>query len=601
MRIVLKKAYAERFLLFDKLSLDLDNQGLVFLMGSRKHTGAYSSNSSGKTSLLSLVPWIIWGKTLKDTRDVTRVIKFGEQTCFGRVEGEIDDKPFFIERLRSTNRSSEIRTSFTGSSRLNDIQPEINTVFGSFELSQNTVALGQKKALEFLSSKDSDLKKLLIELFGLYKYQGWHQTATNERSYFLKVCKELDTEIKIKELELDKLIIKVAYNSEMLYKESKAAREALQDQVVDLTAKVDEAYKAHELIRVKLGHTEGCIKLADRHLDELRSAADQVSLKLQKSRDESDNLLAKLKAVIKDSKCVTCGQAINDTRHLREKWAAQLGQLEIQIQSLRKTLSEASRAYYSYKNTEYASISGQHEDVKIQFATTANNKERLYMELYSAKRKLKELPRYEDVTVSNDELVDKQKEINILGDLAKSINGLIPYLDFWIENYSPKGIPSDIIAKGLPIITQLTNDILGEWTENHLKLNIESKDVSRTGNVLDNITFKVNDLGQDVYWSDCSQGQERRITVALFLALAMTQEALSGVSWNIRFIDELFDILDRPGIEGIVRILRRMAGNKIPTVVLSSHRNELGDLDVFSKIWIVDRGEASVLRVHDCM
>ena len=74
------------------------------------------------------------------------------------------------------------------------------------------------------------------------------------------------------------------------------------------------------------------------------------------------------------------------------------------------------------------------------------------------------------------------------------------------------------------------------------------------------------------------------------------QSILTGVSWNVRFIDELFDGLDDLGVQRVMQLLGDTTD--VTTTICSSHRSSLKELDGWDKHWkVVSSGNKSKLLV----
>jgi len=159
-------------------------------------------------------------------------------------------------------------------------------------------------------------------------------------------------------------------------------------------------------------------------------------------------------------------------------------------------------------------------------------------------------------------------------------------MEYWKGAFSYKGIPSMQIAESLPMLVQQINEYLPVLSDNDLLIDILPVDANRKGKLLDQLTFLVWKKGRWMYLEDTSDGEQRRIVISMFLALSSIQSLFTGVEWNVRFIDELFDGLDRPGIECVMKVLH---GLSTPTIIVTSHRSELREFG-FSKMWIAKSG-----------
>ena len=597
MRIELTRAEGTNFLQYPRVEMPLGNQGLVFLAGELEHN-RQRSNSAGKTAALSLVSWVIWGKILKDTRDVGRVVRYDADSCTGVLEGTIEGQPFTIERTR-TRKDTIVRASFAGSSRAQDVQAEINAVFGTFELAQNTVFLAQRKALEFLTATDADRRRILEELLKIGVWREALDRVKSDIEWARENRVTLQRELSDAQVGLDKIRTEIRHARELALTdirtrigileatlaERKQGIHALQFAALDAKNMVDNLRQDYEAARRKLTSEQDDFNAYLRKAASMRSAID--------AKRQVMRMLA-------SGMCPTCNRPTDDkTAH--DRLADEITAAESELEALHteyiakdkvinRLSGDAERAHGTYR------AAMTEKRVAEEKLHDANNEIlRLSKDLADLDRKLGEA----DVALSQDhtEAVERFERIvasrtEALADLDRGVKAM----EFWKEGFSFKGIPSMLITESLPLLVQKTNEVLAVLSDDEMSIDILPADAKRDGkSLLEKLTFVVSKDGRDVYMEDCSAGEQRRIVISIFLALAKMQSVLTGQSWNIRLVDELFDELDPHGIERVMRVLRGMADGS--TILVTSHRSELASLDGFARCWTVRRGlNGSVLH-----
>lgn len=603
MRIELVDAEGVDFLQYPHISIELDKQGLVFLSGSLEHNRS-RSNSAGKTAALSLVSWILWGRILKDTRDVTGVIRYECSECSGTLKGRIDGAEFAIKRTR-TKSGSTLYASFAGSSRTQDVQNEINDVFGTFDLAQNTVFLAQRKALEFLSATDSDRRKILEELL---KIGVWREAQD-------RVKEDIDW-AKDKESTLRRELQDAAHGKEALETEIRHARELATSDLRSVIRIHQENIDDKQSVLPSLKNTYESLQEAyeKKHLHEdkvhtnlLLSAEAELRVhrrELHTLEQESASDAREYRRLKEGGNCPTCRQPVPPHD-------------EAVINGAHKRMTESSLAL-----TEKATVIKNQEAIVDRSRLVAlKHQENCYMKrqelvaardafvlaeesIRSSRSKVEEARRQlEEVQASLAK--DSTEKIAQYDHVIKTRTESLDELDrgrkameFWKEGFSFKGIPSMLISESLPLLVKNANHVLRILSDDELSLDILPADAKRDGkSLMEKLTFLVSKDGREVYMEDCSAGEQRRIVISIFLALARMQSVLTGISWNVRLVDELFDELDDHGIERVMRVLREMSSDH--TILVTSHRSSLRDLDGFDQKWTVLRKHTGSVLIKE--
>mgnify|MGYP001567458175 CR=1 FL=1 len=585
MQIDLDNAIAENFLQYQQLSIPLRNQGLVFLGGEMEYDQS-RSNGTGKTSCLSLVPWVIWGRLLRDMHDVSRVINYEAKSCYGRVEGTLGDNKFWIERSRTRKGEPEIKTSFAGSSRSLNIQDEINQIFGTFELAQNTVFLIQRKALEFMTAGNAGRRQIMEDLLKIDKWNRHHEAVKSDIMWANTTLTGLRSDLAMAEIGLDALLAKIETSHKLA--------------TLDLDAQC-------RLLNTQLGVAELGHKQLQVRYTALRKAHLEVSDRLKESRIITDRLsrltadkrctLIRLSTTLENLKtsiaqlqtgvCPTCH------RPLVKDFAVDQKTQEILCDQIATVSAEVTQSTMEYEAALASTTTIQGEEhktsAKIQEVTHRLTESKKI--LSNVKFNISEI---EDQIrcVSQETDTDHRKEVheyqrvittrrNAIAELEHGVR----FMELCKEGFSYRGIPSLLISNSLPLLVQETNKNLSTLSDDELSINILPADISSDGKILERLTFLVSKNGHTAYLNDYSDGEQRRGIIALFLGLLSIRSLLTGVKWMSCFIDELFDGLDAPGVERAIRVLRNIP--HVNTTIITSHRSELAALGGFSKVWSV--------------
>ena len=599
--IVIKKAKATNFLQYKEIDMDLQSSGLVFLSGELSHDRS-RSNSAGKTAAISVVPWVLWGKTLRDMRDSSSVINYDATECSAEVEGTMDGQSFFVKRARSRSGSVVVVASFAGSSRSRDVQEEINAVFGTFDMAQNTVFLAQRKALEFLSSTDAERRKILEDLLKMRTWREAHDRVRDDIEWANESIQKLTSEMNSAQQKIDKIVSDREHALEV-------ARTNLSARVEEAESLLSEKSSVAEETRSSIEALESEFSAALSVYNEAKTRANAESRRLNNLRSrlaDATSARRKAESSLRDARkgvCGSCSQSIPVNTQL----VTRLENACIDAEKDEKTCSadlEDSMSSSSHLNDEASEKMASYNAVANKKNALVYSLDAVQKEMESIEKKIRSLE--QEKKKVDDTLADgKEEEVLRLSTVVKNRTSALADLKkgmdamrFWKEGFSLKGVPSMLVGESLPLLVQKTNEVLSVLSDNELTLDILTLDAKRDGkSIMEKLTFVVGKEGREVYMEDCSAGEQRRIVISIFLALSKMQTVLTGQSWNIRMVDELFDELDPHGIERVMRVLKNMAGTY--TILVTSHRTELKDLDGFTRRWTARRTVGTSVLVCD--
>jgi DNA repair exonuclease SbcCD ATPase subunit len=143
----------------------------------------------------------------------------------------------------------------------------------------------------------------------------------------------------------------------------------------------------------------------------------------------------------------------------------------------------------------------------------------------------------------------------------------IPYFNFWADAFGDKGVRKFVIDQILPIL----NDHVAEM----LDLLVDSNLILTFDNEFNETIKRVTDETPIIY-DLLSNGQKRRINLAISQAFAHVRELNTGSMPNIMFLDEVSINMDSQGNNSIYKLIKEMAKNKV--VFVTTHDQELSDL-----------------------
>ena len=166
-----------------------------------------------------------------------------------------------------------------------------------------------------------------------------------------------------------------------------------------------------------------------------------------------------------------------------------------------------------------------------------------------------------EADIKDKECKDKKREL-------EQVEGVNPYIDFWIHGYSPKGIPKSAIMEILPAL----NDRIAHW----LQFLIDGKiALTFDGELNETIERNPSDGDPFIYYV-LSGGERRRLNLAVSQAFAYIMMLSSGVSPSLVFLDEVTTNIDPIGVIGVYNMILELSKEK--QVFVTTHDQELLNL-----------------------
>jgi DNA repair exonuclease SbcCD ATPase subunit len=129
----------------------------------------------------------------------------------------------------------------------------------------------------------------------------------------------------------------------------------------------------------------------------------------------------------------------------------------------------------------------------------------------------------------------------------------------------PKGVRAQILQRALSSLSELANTYL-TWLSPGIRVHILPYTTTSTGATTDAYQLLVEGAGGHKY-EGASGGEKRRIDIALVLALAQLRRS------DMLIADDLFDALDRDGVDAVCELLVHVASKGRAVVLLTHTQN----------------------------
>jgi DNA repair exonuclease SbcCD ATPase subunit len=166
----------------------------------------------------------------------------------------------------------------------------------------------------------------------------------------------------------------------------------------------------------------------------------------------------------------------------------------------------------------------------------------------------------QQIVVANGNFMDKNNSLS-------EMKGLVEYYAFWTIAFGDAGIRKYVIDEIIPAL----NDNVNYW----LNFLIDNKLEIKFDNELNETISKFPEA-KNLSYHILSNGQRRRINLALSQSFAHVMSLNTGRYPSLVFLDEVTTNIDPVGVEGIYNMICELAKDK--QVIVTTHDHDLLEL-----------------------
>lgn len=530
------------FCSIQNLSIVLENNGINLIKGP---------NGAGKSTFLNAISWCIYGKTLKNVKDVNTLPSWQPKGYKGTmVKLSFERQGSIHQIIRCQNYSAKVEDA-KGANRLiylidgaqvkEKSKPKIQELIekdlgSSFRLFKNTITFGQR--LQRIAEESGpDKKALFEEAFEI----GYITIAKNIAT---QMKREAQTKYEQVHFELKSLVDS--------YEEVKKSYSQIREN--------EKNYKS--LFRQQVQKIENQIKLRHEKLVALEKRLDENLL--AKSSKKLDQLKRELKVLNRselelNQKTSTYSskkgilalvQSTIDLMKEKQYIKAYSSLILLQAQFIALEKIKESKSSLREKVESLEEICSEQNDIREDLTTIKGEITSLIKEKGNLRlEKISVLsPQYKERREKiKKELKKNQEKYELQKKTLENLNWVIS------DPLSNSGMKTFIFDSSLEAL----NDCLYSYSTTigfNIKFTVDSQSTKR-----DFITLIEKD-GQILQYEELSGGEQQLVNVAMAFALHSITSATLGI--NLLFLDELFENLDKSNIEIIMDLVKYIGNGK---------------------------------------
>jgi len=526
------------------------DRGIVLVRGA---------NGAGKSAIREAASVALWNKPLRG-RGQQRGLSLWASPK-GTLQVEADN--LVVSRSAKGKLSWEISGEGQKFENTRKAQEELEQLIGEHAVWSRVSVFSSQDAAHFSTATDSERKRLLESLLGLLVF--------DEAS---EACRK-DCRAQQKALE------DIRSQACLLEERARGLEERLSEEVaIDLVV-----YEGQPVTRATLGAVREKLTSLKAEADHASSASREASARLSDARvacARAEQAVAGAAAQLagaQQGRCSACGGKLP-----QEQLEGAVGAHRAATQALKKQarLLETAQAAHA------GALKAQEEAEEASAGVGPVLAELRAWEAAAVGAEARRKGIAERLEDAQDTLDAARAEECSLAETLEELRAADTVL-------SVSGVRSHILHQALSGIEAVANAWLSRLAltgDYVLSLTLKPYTESAKGAVRDAISMEISGAGNGQGYGAASDGEKRRLDVALLLALAEVEAGASSRAPGTLFFDECFDALDAEGRDSVLEVLEEMSQQCC--VVLITHASWPRMEAVAAARWTVEGGKVLV-------
>lgn len=509
-----------------------------------------AKSGSGKSAILDALSFCFFGKPYRKIKINELINRKNKKKLFSECEFVIDGVPHKITR---TLAPSEIKIERDGkdiellsSKKLN--QEEINKMLGvDHNLFRQIIALAINHNKAFLSLDIGEKRDIVESIFNI--------------KIFAEMLKKLKTTLSVLKLQnqinlnnygiYESSLKSITVQLESIRRNKETFQSNHDAEIVSLDTEIKSLVGQYEVIRdanktLENNLEDAQAKLVSKDYSAIIAEIDS-NIKLEDKTIKSYE--TQVAILNKSDMCPICRTVVTP-----EHKASETKRVEDEIAVSRKKISELSHSLKAEREAlkEQEVLKKKITETKNSLSVNKNNIKLIKANIQSllTRKKIKESETFD---FDDSALLQENDRITKLFDETK-VNLLttseeIKYSEHGLNILSDQGIKSFFFKKLVPILNSRINHY------------VDLFDLPIQINFNDCMEETINVIGETnpVSYTSFSEGEKKRIDIAIMLSFIETTKIASNWNCNILMLDEIFDSsVDGDGLDKIMGAIKQM-------------------------------------------
>lgn len=623
----IKYIRAKNFLsIKDEIEIDFTKYGnIVNIKGENRDQGPGASNGSGKTSIVSIIAYSLYGELLKSLNHKQVINLSAGKNLETEIQFSLEGHEYKIIRRRKPDELEFWKDGVNESKGgIPATQEEIiKTIKLNYTSFINIVCFGQHNTKQFLICKPADKRIIAENLLSLEKYNKYCKIAKDKQKVIEDKLKYLSTvyEKSLKDIAFNERQISQLTKQQTDWQNNKTNQiERLTYQISKVKEEINQLPKSSSsdsIIKLQTINKEledkqkqknklndGLLVASEKmnqikeenqntylSIKEFQFAIKRLEKELEELKTHTHNLVSK-----EGAKCPVCYGTINSSNfkdvleHNKSKEKELLNDKNNHESSLKllqekhtrmnNNLVKIKEVYDEAKAKEFL-VNRSIKELEHKRMTTKaeceDNSSAAQLLLHQKIENLQEQIEFKEaesdpfvivVQNSKEELSKLKIDSRAFKEEINELDGQLPYYDFWIKAFGDTGIRSFVIGEIIPIL----NDRINYW----LQFLIDNKIKLSFNNELEEKIEREPFDGDLFVYNAMSGGEHQRIDLGIALAFAQVMMLTSGTCPSIISLDEVGTNLDRPGIQAVFNMICELSKER--QVLITTHDPDLQEM-----------------------
>lgn len=555
MKIFFKKIRFRNFLSYGNnyTEIDLTTPGMSWITGR---------NGAGKSVIINALSFVLFGKPLRQVKLAELVNRINKKNTEVEIWFDVNEVEYYIKRtikpetlvIKKNNVDLELRSS----KKL--IQDDIEKIIGvSFTIFKNAISLSLSNNVPFLIMTAAEKRKIIEEMFGIAVFAHISKSVKADMTNIKLEMQALSANINAQKSLIETLSIQLKSYKESVSnfeKNKKEQLELLQSQFDTAKANMDFiADQAKTLIKeyndTQILQIDNSI-IATNNITIGELTSEVKALKQKYEFYSKNDICPSCNQPIEIDKCGVDLKSIKDEAKIKIEKIEKLKLQNSEVQSAFNKMNEELKALEALKtkistlNTQYVNAKNLVSNISSKLSSVLDSKFEI------------------DVSEMENKLQSSQSEFDGYNLKYNECSSEMSDLQLLAKIASDDGIKKFFLEQVAPILSAKSNYYIDKFD-----LPVTIIFDSQFNCILADAVS-----GIEISYEAFSEGEKKRIDIAILLSIIETMKSVKNWDCNIIFFDELFDnAVDAENLNAMFNALSDIIkSNEEMGIYLISHR-----------------------------
>lgn len=504
------------------------------------------NNGSGKSTILQALSFGLFGKPFSSVKIGSIINSINNKNLLVEIYFKNGKNKYIVNRGLKPDifEIYENDVLLKQSSKKADYQKTLETILGfDFKTFINVIVLGSATNIPFMQLPTKDRRELIEKLLDLEVFSYMNDFSKKELKSINEKIKDIETSIYKTELNLEN---KQQFKTDFLTKINSNISELL-DKIKEKEIEINELEAQKTIYEEKINSV--VLEKYINSLEKLEFNLKEVEMEIVSINVANKETKKKIDFIALNNDCPTCGQSLSDAYKKNIKKTASI---------LEDFKQKEEKINISEKIEKIKDFLKRFEDVKRKISELEGNIKINNKEIIFYNNEIKKLNEQDSIDY-DIEISKLKKTIEELKKNKDALNEEKLIADVALLLLKDDGIKASIINKYVGIINELINFYLEKF-DFFVKFELNEQFEE---------SFKSRHLDKFSYLN-FSEGEKKRIDLAILLALKEISKRKNMVSCNLLCFDETIERIDVAAADCFSNILK---DSKTNNIIISHNEN----------------------------